>query len=150
MNCEEVTKLIDSYLDGELDPITNQAIEQHLQECAACAQAYKAHGSFLGAIRDAAPYYKAPAGLRERIQASLREETGKRSAPNGAPDTQPAFSRTQASPRSIVSGVSLNWLALAAAIVFAAIMAFNFAPRMRRSDGDQFLATELIASHSVH
>ena len=24
MNCEEATKLMDGYLDGELDPITNQ------------------------------------------------------------------------------------------------------------------------------
>ena len=147
MNCEEATKLMDGYLDGELDPITNQAIEQHLRECAACAQVYKTQGSFVGAIGNAAPYYKAPPGLRERIQTALREETGERSAPDGARDNQPPFSRTQASPRNILSGVSWNWLALAAAIVFAAIMASNFVPRMRRSDGDQFLATQLIASH---
>ena len=30
MNCEEATKLMDGYLDGELDPITSQTIEQHL------------------------------------------------------------------------------------------------------------------------
>ena len=147
MNCNEATQLVDGYLDGELDPITNQAIEQHLRECAACAQAYKTHGSFVGAMRDAAPYYKAPAGLRERIQASLRQEVGEQSAPNGARDDRSPFSGTQASPRSIVSGISWNWLALAAAIVFAAIVAFNFVPRMRRLDGNQFLATELIASH---
>ena len=33
MNCEEATKLMDGYLDGELDPITSQTIEQHLREC---------------------------------------------------------------------------------------------------------------------
>jgi anti-sigma factor RsiW len=147
MNCEEATRLMDGYLDGELDPITNQAIEQHLRECAACARAYKAHGSFVGAIGSAAPYYKAPAGLRERIQASLREEVGERSAPNGARDNRPSISKTQTSPRTILLEPSWNWLALAAAIVFAAIIAFNFVPRMRRSDGDQFLATQLIASH---
>jgi anti-sigma factor RsiW len=147
MNCAEATKLMDGYLDGELDPITNQAIEQHLRECATCAQAYKAHNSFVSAIGNAAPYYKAPAGLRERIQASLREEMGERSAPNGTRDNQSALSGTQAPSRSIVSGISWNWLALAAAIVFAAIIAANFVPRMRRSDGDQFLATQLIASH---
>jgi anti-sigma factor RsiW len=147
MNCEEAAKLMDGYLDGELDPITNQAIEQHLRECPACAQTYKTHGSFISAIGNAAPYYKAPAGLRERIQASLREEIGEQSTPNGVRDNRPPFSSAQASPRSILSGVSWNWLALAAAIVFAAILAFNFVPRMRRTDGNQFLATELIASH---
>jgi len=147
MNCEEATKLMDGYLDGELDAITNQAIEQHLRECAACAQTYKAHGKFVSAIGNAAPYYKAPAGLRERIQASLREEIGERSTSNGARDNRPSVSGSEASPRSIGSGISWNWLALAAAIVFGAIMASNFVPRIRRSDGDQFLATELIASH---
>ena len=30
MNCEEATKLMDGYLDGELDPVTSQKVEQHL------------------------------------------------------------------------------------------------------------------------
>ena len=33
MNCKEVTELMDGYLDGELDPVTNQKIEDHLREC---------------------------------------------------------------------------------------------------------------------
>ena len=33
MDCEEAIKLMDGYLDGELDPIANQTIEQHLREC---------------------------------------------------------------------------------------------------------------------
>jgi predicted anti-sigma-YlaC factor YlaD len=33
LNCEEATKLMDGYLDGELDPITSQSIEQHLRDC---------------------------------------------------------------------------------------------------------------------
>src|SRR6266571_8136181 len=74
MNCEEATKLMDGYLDGELDPITSQTIEQHLRECDKCDQAYKAHALLILSIGDATPYYKAPAGLRERIQFSLREE----------------------------------------------------------------------------
>ena len=43
MNCEEATKLMDGYLDGELDPITSQKIEQHLRECHKCEQAYEVH-----------------------------------------------------------------------------------------------------------
>src|SRR6266436_463005 len=37
MNCEEATELMDGYLDGELDPITGQTIEQlitrRLRDC---------------------------------------------------------------------------------------------------------------------
>ena len=73
MNCEQAIKLIDGYLDGELDPIASQAIEQHLRECHNCDQAYKTHGSLIRAIGNATPYFKASAELRERIQSSLRK-----------------------------------------------------------------------------
>ena len=33
MICEEAIKLMDGYLDGELDPMTSQKIEQHLRDC---------------------------------------------------------------------------------------------------------------------
>jgi anti-sigma factor RsiW len=40
-----------------------------------------------------------------------------------------------------------NWLALAAAIALAAFVASSFLPKLRQPGADQFLATELIASH---
>ena len=67
MNCEQATDLMDGYLDGELDPITSQTIEQHLRDCHNCEQTYKAHTALTHAISRCAPYYKAPRGLRERI-----------------------------------------------------------------------------------
>jgi hypothetical protein len=33
MNCEEATKLMDGYLDGELDPITSQTIAHSARLC---------------------------------------------------------------------------------------------------------------------
>ena len=41
MNCEEATKLMDGYLDGELDPITSQSSEQHLRDCPSCHHAFE-------------------------------------------------------------------------------------------------------------
>src|SRR5213079_1293668 len=82
MNCEEAIKLMDGYLDGELDPLTSQTIEQHLRDCRNCEQAYETHGALVRAIGSAAPYYKAPAELRERIQSSLREEIAERPTRN--------------------------------------------------------------------
>src|SRR2546427_8648220 len=139
MNCEEATKLMDAYLDGELDPITSQAIEQHLRECRNCDQAYKTHGSLIRAIGNATPYYKAPAELRERIQSSLREEIAERPSRNVAPDRQPLFSGKQPEPRTILLGTSWNWLALAAAILLAAIIGWNLLPRLQRPRADQLL-----------
>ena len=147
MNCEEATKLMDGYLDGELDPITSQTIEQHLRDCPNCDQAYKTHGSLIRVIGNATPYYKAPAELRERIQSSLRDEIADLPTRNVAQDTQALFPRREPRPRAILWETSWNWLALAAAIIFAAIIAFTLVPRLQRPGADQFLATQLIASH---
>jgi anti-sigma factor RsiW len=147
MNCEEATKLIDGYLDGELDPITNQAIEQHLRECRNCDQAYKTYGSLIRAIGNAIPYYKAPAELRQRIQSSLREEIAERRTRNVSRDGHRLFPRKRPEPRTFLLETPWNWLGLAAAIIFAAIIALNVVPRLQRPEADQFLATQLIASH---
>src|SRR5467141_2959093 len=147
MNCVEATKLMDGYLDGELDPITSQTIEQHLRECRNCDQAYKTHGSLIRALCNATPYYKAPAELRERIQSSLRREIGERSTRNGGQNTRSLFPRKQPEPRTILFGTSWNWLALAAAILLAAVIGWTLLPRLQRPGADQLLATQLIASH---
>jgi len=55
MNCEEAIKLMDGYLDGELDPITSQTIEQHLRDCRNCEQAYDTHRALVRAIGSAVP-----------------------------------------------------------------------------------------------
>jgi anti-sigma factor RsiW len=49
--------------------------------------------------------------------------------------------------RFIPSAIPWNWLGLAAAIMLAAIVGFNVLPRAQRVGPDQFLATQLIASH---
>src|SRR6202045_2655945 len=147
MNCEEATKLMDGYLDGELDPITSQMIGQHLQECHKCDQAYKAHALLIRSVSDVTPYYKAPAGLRERIQSSLREDVADRSTGIVLRDTPLLHQSKQSEPRAVLFGTQWSWLALAATIVLAAMIAFNLVPRLQRPGADQLLATQLIASH---
>src|SRR5207245_3797316 len=148
MNCEEAIKLMDGYLDGELDSITSQAIEEHLRDCARCDQAYKTHGSLIHAIGNATPYFKGAAELGERIQSSLREETTEYPVRNGVPGAQIQFHKRQPEPRSILSEIPWNWLGLAAAIILAAIIVSNVLPRLQRPGNDQFLATQLIAGHA--
>src|SRR6266496_869659 len=133
MNCEQCKNLMDGYLDRELDPITNQEIEQHLRDCRNC---------------DGAPYYKASATLRERIQSSLRQEIAKEPVRNVVEDSPSLFSARPRWTRTVSFGTPWSRLALAAAIVFAAVIAFNLMSRLQRPGNDQFLATQLIASHA--
>lgn len=146
MNCQEISELMDGYLDGELDPISSRKIEQHLEGCQKCEQAYAAHASLAQAITRGAPYYKASTELRQRVQSSLRDAVGK--SASGAPqENQVRVTRSRAERRPIAPGIPWNWLGLAAAIVLAAVLGSSLLPQLRQPAPDQFLATQLIASH---
>src|SRR5437899_4315280 len=152
MNCEEATKLMDGYLDGELDPITSEKIEQHLRDCRKCEEAYEAHTALTHAISRGAPYYKAPIELRQRVHSSLRDEVADKPARTVLRRSQLLVRTKQPEPRTVLFGSPWNWLSLAglglaAAVIFSAIIFSNLAPVLRRPGPDQFLATQLIASH---
>src|SRR6266404_1886845 len=138
---------MDAYLDGELDPMTSQKIEQHLRDCPKCEQAYEVETAMAHAIGQAAPYYKAPPELRERIQVSLREAIGAPASRAGTAADSFPVRRPEAVRRGVFFDMPWNWLALAAAIALAAIVASSFLPRLRQPGAEQFLATQLIASH---
>ncbi len=147
MNCEQATELMDGYLDGELDAVTNQEIERHLGDCDKCAQAYELQRDLVRAVESSAPYYKAPVELRQSIQSSLRAQINRQPLGNVSDEKHArVFSRTSERPPMVFTP-QWSWLALAAAIIAAAIVAVNVVPRWRGNGGDRFLATQLIASH---
>jgi mycothiol system anti-sigma-R factor len=147
MNCQEITDLMDGYLDGELDVLTSQKIEQHLRDCPKCEQSCEVETAMAHAISQTIPYYKAPPELRERIHVSLREAIGAPTSRGAAGEDSLPVRRPEAGRRSVFFDMPWNWLALAAAIALAAIVASSFLARLRQPGADQFLATQLIASH---
>src|SRR6476619_1828376 len=147
MNCDEARKLMDGYLDGELDPVTSQKVDQHLRDCHKCQQAYEVDTVLAHAISQAAPYYKAPTELRERIHASLRDASSASTMADTARENRLLARRTKPEHRNVLSELPWNWLGLAAAIILAADIVSTLLPRMRAPATDQFLATQLIASH---
>jgi anti-sigma factor RsiW len=147
MNCQEITNLMDGYLDGELDALTSQKIEQHLRDCHNCEEAFEAHTALAHAIAQNAPYYKASTELRNRVQSSLQDAAGASATRGVARENPLLFARPEPGRRGVFSEMPWNWLALAAAIVLAAIIGATLFPRLRQPGADQFLATQLIASH---
>jgi mycothiol system anti-sigma-R factor len=147
MNCQEIADLMDGYLDGELDALTSRRIEQHLQQCRDCEEAFEAHTALAQAITQSAPYYKASSELRQRIQSSLRAATRGPVSDGNVRIGQLPVSRPKAEPSAARFEIPWNWLALAAAIVLAATIGSSLLPRLKQRDADQFLATQLIASH---
>jgi anti-sigma factor (TIGR02949 family) len=68
MDCNEATRLLEPYLDGELDRDTVRVVEAHIDRCAECQAAVAKVGRVRHALRAQAPRYSAPAALRERIR----------------------------------------------------------------------------------
>jgi len=147
MNCQEIANLRDGYLDGELDALTSQKIEQHLKACSKCEEAYAVNTALARAVSQALPYYKAPIELRQRIRISLGEAISATTNRGAAGEDLLAVRRPERVRRGVFSEMSWNWLALAAAIVLAAVIGSTLLPRLHQPGSDEFLATQLIASH---
>jgi anti-sigma factor RsiW len=85
MSCQETQKLLHGHIDGELDLLRSLEMDQHLQECAACAQAYTDLQALRMTIKNRAPYFEVPAALRTRIQSSIRQQSKTAFAPRVLP-----------------------------------------------------------------
>ena len=72
MNCNEVTRRLDDYLDGEMDTTTASALRAHLDACPDCREQF---APLLSAVEGlgALPELAAPEGLVEGVMVRLPE-----------------------------------------------------------------------------
>jgi len=119
MTCDESSRLIDAYLDGELDAATCMRVEEHLAGCPACREKLESRQILTSLVAEEAPRYTASPFLATRIRAMLREE-----------EPAPELERTPApwwsflSLRWIYSGVGTALAVVAFTLFFAAPGAF--------------------------
>ncbi len=73
MRCEETLRLLDAYVDAELDPSQVLALEEHLSQCAACHGARLRIAGLKEAVRSEARYHRAPAALRAAVAAQIAQ-----------------------------------------------------------------------------
>jgi len=64
-------RMLESYLDGELDAAQTAHVAEHLASCSSCVGVHAQLLELRAGVRAHAPYYRAPVGLRERVQVSL-------------------------------------------------------------------------------
>jgi len=69
MNCRDAVRLLNGYVDAELDAAGALAVEDHLQACARCRAHHASLRAVQTAVRRNAEFHSAPAALRERLQA---------------------------------------------------------------------------------
>jgi anti-sigma factor RsiW len=126
MNCSR--PLIEGYIDEELDLETNAEVKEHIAGCAECSAAYAQLRDQQAAIRSLAPYYSAPADLRESVQGALRKAA--------AEDARTA-------------DLSSRWrlLAIAASLFLAVSLAWNFTHLQSHTPEREILADNILSSH---
>jgi anti-sigma factor RsiW len=130
MNCSQ--ELIEGYVDRELDPGMKSRVEEHLAACQACTELCARVRERQVAIRSSAPYYRAPAHLRESIRDALRQ-----------PDMAEQNVARAAPPRT------LPWrmLAMAASVLLTCSLAWNVAEMRSRAPEKEVLAQNILSSH---
>ncbi|MDD5262028.1 MAG: anti-sigma factor [Methylacidiphilales bacterium] len=76
MECDQVRRVLDAFVDGELDVLRSMEVEEHLRACPACAGIVESQRALAQSFQEKLPRHSAPGALKTRIQALLREEAG--------------------------------------------------------------------------
>jgi anti-sigma factor RsiW len=102
-------------------------IEQHMQECQACASAYHNQIALRSAFKDSSLYHSAPPRLAKRIRSSLRREA-----------------KSEVGRRLF----GWRWLPVGAMalILVLGLVIWRAVPSLRPS-ADEFLAQEMVSNH---
>ena len=80
MNCEEANRLLDAYLDRELDLRRRLELEQHLSLCLSCQSLAQELEEFRLLFMASAQTFKTPPQLRANVLATVRRERAKHSS----------------------------------------------------------------------
>ena len=126
MNCQEARELIHAYADGELDLVKNLEIDQHLQDCPACARTRSEMQQVRTALQGGSLYYPAPPDLRGRILELLP-------VPSPSGQARRLF----------------GWrrLAFAASLFICGVTGWGLAHFLTPAPAETFLAQQLVASY---
>jgi anti-sigma factor RsiW len=132
MTCDSAREFLDAYVDGELDASGSLQMEEHLRTCDSCSQSLARLESLRTVIAETSPRYRAPEGLRRRIQAELRD-----SVRAAGPRKRGFDWRWWADWR---------WAAIAAGLLVSVLVLWQL--QLRRGGGQQeLIAKEIVSSH---
>jgi anti-sigma factor RsiW len=135
--CRDRLRLLDAYLDGELEPTQLLDVEGHVAECVGCRERVELHRATSASLRRRTKA-AAPDGLRARALAAMMAEKARGEA---------------RAPQASQSGAWRSFVPLASAAALA--LAFGSLGRGPSTGGDSLhagmgdeLLQELIAEHS--
>ena len=118
--------LIHGYIDGELDLLNGLRVEQHLQECPACARDHQNHQALRSALSDGSLYFNAPASLQKRVRSHLR-------------------AGVKGEPKPVM--LSWRWLAVGGSLALVAALISGLVFMQSGPARDELLAQEVVSGH---
>jgi anti-sigma factor RsiW len=130
MNCKETQEVIHGYLDGELNLVHNLAVEQHLKECAPCAQSLQREQSLRKAMASRSLYFEAPKELEKRVRSAVRQASKAES---------PRWSWGRA--------ITWGWPRVLAPLAAVAVVLLVTIPLVMRPSTEDRLSQEIVSSH---
>lgn len=74
ISCSEMVLRLDDYLDRALGPADLELVEEHLLECAKCAEKFRFETSLIDGLRDRLSRIALPEQLARRIRERLELE----------------------------------------------------------------------------
>lgn len=125
MKCSDVNKLINAFLDQQLDAANSLKVEQHLSGCTYCNTAYLELAALQKKVRHTMDYYSAPEDLKHSIYAQFDTETS----------TTPIASVKNRAFRGAIS--------FAASLLITFTLVFAYIQHQR----DEELVDEVLAEH---
>ncbi|HKM67317.1 MAG TPA: anti-sigma factor [Candidatus Acidoferrum sp.] len=128
MPCDQAQNQLHGYLDGELDAQGAANFEKHLESCPDCERTLAAEETLRNSFQQAALYERAPQSLRKNLLGKLQQ--------------QPA-----AIPFPATRGFHWQWLAMAAAVLFAAFLGWQQLQQPHRLTDSQVVAASLVDAH---
>jgi anti-sigma factor (TIGR02949 family) len=128
VTCELTQSRLHAYFDGEMDAIGAAEFERHLEACPDCETRLAAEDNLRASLAGAQLYERAPESLRKKLQISL---------PKAA--TPPPVPRSRAE--------SWRWLAIAATVVLATLLGWQYLQNLNRYAQRQAMAAVIVDAH---
>jgi anti-sigma factor RsiW len=125
MNCTDTRKLLNAYVDGELDSAGSLSVESHVQQCGSCRTILGNIRSLSSAVRNGALRYQAPRHLKKNVQAAIRA----------------------ANPGTKSSSFGWRWAGALASAVLIVVLTWNVAMQRGRPSEEAQLVNDILASH---
>jgi anti-sigma factor RsiW len=111
MQCEESRRILDAYVDNEIDLMQSVALEDHLAGCSECSQRLGNRRALKSAVQDASLRYTAPPELRQQVRRVLGYEPHNKTSALRHWFTLPAFRLATAMVVcAVLAAVTVIWL----------------------------------------